>query len=276
VPFRNLLAKAVNSIGAANVSLRNFFIFNLFGSQGNPIPKSFGMGDCDHSMWTRTIASELILFLILPFLVFSCAAGPAAVHKERAEPPEEAYYLYILGYSAEREGRWEDALKYYNQALDLDPSSPYLKTQISGVLVRTGKMTDAISLLENIITTEPDYVPALMLLGELYNSQKKFEESIRLYTRVLEIQPDNQEAALFLATLYANRKEYDRALEALEKLVNLHPDNVMAIYYSGLIYLEKKDLEKAAEYFQSVIDQRPNFDAAYLNLGLISEMKENP
>jgi tetratricopeptide (TPR) repeat protein len=80
---------------------------------------------------------RIIVFLILPILVISCAANKAQVIAERPLPPEEAYYSYILGYSAERDGKWEDALKYYNDALDLDPSSSYLKTQIGYVLLRT-------------------------------------------------------------------------------------------------------------------------------------------
>jgi len=131
--------------------------------------------------------------LFLSLFAFSCTPNQTIVQRERADPSDEAYYLYILGYNAEREGRWEDALTYYNQAIDLDPSSPYLKTQIVSVLLRTGKVKEAVSLVEDIIRTEPDYIPALMLLGELYNSQKKFEESIRIYEKVLEIQPAHQD-----------------------------------------------------------------------------------
>ena len=46
----------------------------------------------------------------------------------------------------------------------------------------------------------------------------------------------------------------------------------MAIYYLGSLYIDKGDLEKASEYFEKAIAQKPNFDAAYFNLGMISEM----
>jgi len=41
----------------------------------------------------------------------------------------------MLGYFAEKEGKWEDAIGYYNKALESDPSSPYLRTQICYMLL---------------------------------------------------------------------------------------------------------------------------------------------
>jgi predicted Zn-dependent protease len=116
---------------------------------------------------------RIIPLLLLPFFIISCAEKQVKVLEERPIPSDNAYYQYILGYTAEKEGNWEDAIEYYNKALKEDPSSAYLKTQISSMLLRTGKVTEAISLAEEIIEKEPDYVPALMLLGEIYNSQNK-------------------------------------------------------------------------------------------------------
>ena len=47
----------------------------------------------------------------------------------------------------------------------------------------------------------------------------------------------------------------------------------MGLYYLGLINMDLEDYDKAAEYFSKVAEVRPNFDAAYLNLGVISELK---
>src|SRR4030042_182783 len=126
---------------------------------------------------------KIIPLLLLSVFTISCTAKQVKVLEEKPIPPKDAYYQYILGYIAEKEGKWEDAFEYYNAALKMDPSSSYLKTQISYMLLRTGKVTEAISLTEESIKTEPDYIPALMLLGELYNSQKRSEESKKIYEK---------------------------------------------------------------------------------------------
>src|SRR4030043_1146100 len=122
---------------------------------------------------------KIIFLLLLPVFSISCTTKQIKVQEERPFPSKDAYYMYILGYNAEKEGKWEDALEYYNKALKMDPLSAYLKTQISYVLLRTGKVADAISLAEEIIKTEPDYTPAVMLLGDLCSSPTRTEEPIK-------------------------------------------------------------------------------------------------
>jgi len=119
---------------------------------------------------------RIIFLLLLIFFTASCTPEQLKVQKEQPPPSKDAYYLYILGYNAEKEGKWEDALAYYNKALAEDPSSAYLRTQISYMLLRTGRITEATSLAEDVVRTEPDYVPALLLLKELYGSKKRPEE----------------------------------------------------------------------------------------------------
>ena len=178
-----------------------------------------------------------ILFLLLPICALSCAVKHATVQTMQEEsriPPKDASYEYILGYLAEKEGNWEDSIAHYKKALRKDPSSAFLKTQISSMLLRTGEVKEATVLAEEILENNPDYVPALMLLGELYNSQKKTDEAIKIYQEVLELQPENEEASLFLSVLYVSLKEYDKAIHILKNLVSFHPDNLMALYYLGL------------------------------------------
>jgi len=165
---------------------------------------------------------KILFLLLLLALSGSCApSNQVARQPEKPSPPQDAYYLFMLGYNAEKEGKWEEAITYYNKALQLDPASSSVKTQISYVLLRTGKIKEALSMAEDTIKTDPDYVPALMLLGELYNSQKRSEDSIKIYKRILVIEPDNQEAALFLGLLYASLDQHAKATETLERIEEL-------------------------------------------------------
>ena len=81
-----------------------------------------------------------LLLLLISLTLVSCVT-PAVIKKpatgtvvetvkikEAAIPSianEESSLNYILGYQAEMEGRWAEALKYYEEASKLDPVSPY-------------------------------------------------------------------------------------------------------------------------------------------------------
>lgn len=129
---------------------------------------------------------RVLLLLIAVFMV-SCVSAPEKSQKERAEPPSGAYYEYMRGYEAELSGDWEEALKHYREALSLDPTSNYLRTQISYIYLRTGKVQEAIDTAETVIKSDPNYTPALMLLAQMYNSQKRLDEAMSLYERVIAV-----------------------------------------------------------------------------------------
>jgi len=136
---------------------------------------------------------------------------------------DESSLNYILGYQAEIEGRWAEALKYYEEASKLDPASPYLKVQIGRILLRTGKVKSATEKIEEVTKNYPDYLPALRLLGQLYNGRKKTDDAIRIYEKIVRIDPNDAEAHLLLGVLYASEKRYSESIEVLQKFSKKQP-----------------------------------------------------
>ncbi|MDI6801968.1 MAG: tetratricopeptide repeat protein [Thermodesulfovibrionales bacterium] len=229
-----------------------------------------------------------VIFIFIFILSFSSAAlgaskkkyvqldNSAVLKEETPSYAATAYLEYLVGYEAELNGKWEDALRHYSNALKLDPSSAYLKTQINYMLVRLGKIKEALSGLEEVSDKHPDYAPALMLLGELYNSQKRIDDAIRVYERILTIgASEANRASLLLGVLYAAKGDFQKAIATLENLLKKEPENIMAMYYIASINIDRKEYEKAEEKFKKILEINPAFDAAYLNLGLINEAKGN-
>jgi len=186
---------------------------------------------------------------------------------------QKADLEYLLGYDNELHGKWEEALNNYTNALKYDISSSYLKTQVGRMLVKLGKIPEAISTFESIIRETPDYVPAMIYLAELYNSQKRVDDAIGMYERALKVQPDKTEALVSLGVLYASKREFDKAQKFFGVILKKDPDNIMALYYLGTLFVEKKKYDAAEEQFKKIIELNPSFDAAYLNLGLIAELR---
>lgn len=99
---------------------------------------------------------------------------------------KEAYYNYVLGYEAELSGKLDEALKLYSSVLELDPESLYVKIQMAYVHLRKGDIQKAVSLAEDVLKAKPGYIPGLILLGEIYNSQKNTDSAIKAFRKVLD------------------------------------------------------------------------------------------
>src|SRR5512147_1299345 len=97
------------------------------------------------------------LLVLIVVIAVSCASTPMKPQQKAAEPSYAAYYEYMLGYEAELSGDWEEALKHYGDALVFDPTSGYLRTQISYMYLRTGKVQEAIDMAETVVKSDPNY-----------------------------------------------------------------------------------------------------------------------
>jgi tetratricopeptide (TPR) repeat protein len=125
---------------------------------------------------TRAAMPTILFLVMVPLLVIPVEALSVAEDGLVSEgltvlpalPPEANPYLeYLLGHQAELVGRWEDALEHYSRALKIDEGSPHVATQIGHMLIRLGRIQEALSRLEEITHAHPAYVPALLLLGQL-------------------------------------------------------------------------------------------------------------
>jgi tetratricopeptide (TPR) repeat protein len=71
---------------------------------------------------------------------------------------------------AERQGRFDQALGYYAEALRLHPEQAWLHEQTGRVLVRLGRPADARTHFERAVELEPNRESARKALGELPTS----------------------------------------------------------------------------------------------------------
>ncbi|MCI0469801.1 MAG: tetratricopeptide repeat protein [Nitrospirae bacterium] len=219
--------------------------------------------------------STLILFSGILNCQSVCWSAPTDEQHKQYDIRQDSYLEYMLGYEAEIDAKWDEALTHYSKALKIDPTSDYLKIQVSLMLVKLGRINEALPALEDVVRNHPDYLPALTLLGELYNSQKRVDDAIRIFEKIIKIKPEGIRSSVFLGVLYISKDEKDRALGIFEAILKRDPDNIMALYYLASILIEKKEYETAEGHLKKILAINPSFDSAYVNLGIISEAKSD-
>jgi cytochrome c-type biogenesis protein CcmH/NrfG len=101
----------------------------------------------------------------------------------------DAYYDYLLGQHYMRINQVDQAVEAYSRALQKDPHSAVLLTELATLYVRQGKIDAALKVTEDAVTYNPGYDHATMMLGQLYAGSGQNAKAIDTYKRLLEKTP---------------------------------------------------------------------------------------
>ncbi len=139
----------------------------------------------------------------------------------------------------------------------------------------SGHLQQAEQLLRQILQAQPQYAPALHLLGVIAHQAGNIEVATQLIAQAIAIQPD---VALFhsnLCEMYRQLNQLDDALVHGEKAVELDIGNASAHSNLGIVWYDKGELDKAEACQKKALEINPTLIAALNNLGSIYRGKKD-
>ena len=198
------------------------------------------------------------------------------------EPYEEAvdkgcsYFNFLWGKSAEIEGRYDEAIYAYKQALVCDRLAGHVMRSLAGLLVKTGQREQAVEWVNRLIALNPKDSEARALLANLYSIMERYGEAAEMYEAILVDDPQNFNVRLLLGGLYARMHDYEKARQVLEKLAEINPDSYAGYYYLAKLYQEMRLFEKASEAFDKALALNWSPMLAYEAAELYEQEKRYP
>lgn len=137
-------------------------------------------------------------------------------------------------------------------------------------LMKEGQNTEAIALLNDLVTKQPRSAVLQAALGKAYFQSRKFPQAIQHLKSALEANADDLESTQILALSYCATGEYALATPLLEKLgPRLPAANADGPYLLGICYLMTQRWDDARTAFAKLFAVSPESAMAYLMLGKI-------
>lgn len=149
-------------------------------------------------------------------------------------------------------GEW--AVKYFQDAVKLEPTNPVLRTELAKILDDPEK---ARAELEKAVELKPDYLDALLQKAILAEATGELAEAQRLMERLVTQFPANIEVLFQLGRIYFNAGRLDESIAQLEKVLILLPNHSNGLYTLGSVWQKKGDKAKARSYFEKVLELNP-------------------
>ncbi len=202
----------------------------------------------------------LLLFLILGItLATSCQSSIKAS-------------VYLSGADMRYEnGRYEDAIEYYDLVIKLNESLDKAYNGKAKCLEALGEHEKALEYCDKALEQNGDFADAYNTKGDALSSLNRFEESLENYMKAFELEPKKSLYANNIAYAYNSLEKYEGALEYSEKAIELNKKNDSAYINKGYALEGLGKFTEALECYNKSLELNPYNPVCYINKGNLLE-----
>jgi len=173
-----------------------------------------------------------------------------------------------LGLAFADQGRLEEAILQYREAVQVDDRSAEARNNLGLALAAQGKLDEAITHYREAIRLRNNYVKAHYNLGIALAAQGRLDEAIAHYREAIRLLPDYREAHNNLGVAFAAQGKSDEAIAHYREAIRLLPDYSEAHYNLGNVLAAQGRLDEAIAHYREAIRLKEGFGAARNNLAV--------
>lgn len=208
---------------------------------------------------------KLAIIAITGFLLLACADS-REVKLER---------FLLRGNLAMDEHNHQDAIRFYSEALNIDPCYPYALNNMGTVLHKDLKSAEAIEKYSKAIACHPDFLPAYFNRANTYYDLKEYYSALRDVEKIKSVKPDTALVWFLDGLINSKLHDFKRAVTSFDRAMKIDSTNAeylinrgTAFYYLGQYDEAEKDLRQAAI-------RAPKEPNIFNTLGLIAAARQN-
>ena len=196
------------------------------------------------------------------------------------DDPSSAEALYGIGSVYLKQEKTTEARDCFERAAKLTPGYPETRpnsfNNLGLLATREGRIEEAIGYFQEALRASPDHLVALENLGNAYRQQKRWDEARTTLERALTVEPRDPAVNYSLAMVYAQTGDTDHAYQYLRQALRLRPDYAEALNNLGVLYLRTSRRDEAVASFEECIRVAPGFGQSYMNLARVYSLEGHP
>ena len=177
---------------------------------------------------------------------------------------QQANITYNYALIQEKNNKIEDAKKFYQEALTLNPDHVKSKINLSALYMADGSadVDKALTLLQEAYKIDKADFSVNNNLGTAYVLKEDFSTAEKYYKAALDIKPDDEDALLNLANTQVKGGKPAEAVYNFSKITAANPDNLEAFVGLAKAQFQTGDTQGAYKNLLYVRGKNPSFRKA--------------
>lgn len=214
--------------------------------------------------------------------VLLVALALTAAQQPQGGSRRQAATLVQKGDQLREQRKYEEALKAYADALDLNPDLIAAHLHRAWILNELGKHAEAVrdcNFVLSAVSENDD--PAARAAAYRERGYARFrldrpDGAVTDLGEAIRLEPNNALGYSLRADVYIDQDEYRKALPDATRYVQLVPDAPSGYVRRGRIQTELKHYDEAVEDFNAAIQRNANYAAAYAYRGEANLKRKKP
>ncbi len=169
---------------------------------------------------------------------------------------------YELGTTLLQEGKPQEAVGQFQQALRIKPEYSQTYDNLGNALVQLGRAEEGIQRYQQALRLNPNWAEAHNDLGVVLVQQGRLPEAIGHFEEAVRIKPEYADAHSNLGVALIQVGRIPQAMEHLESALRINPGLAEAHYNLGLAVEKLGRAPEAIEHYQQALKLRPDLAPA--------------
>ena len=183
--------------------------------------------------------------------------------------------LFDQGNELYRQGRFEHAVKMYEQALMENANRTLVYFNMGNAWYQLNELTKAAACYKMTVNESPDFFSGLLNLGIVLHELEDWPSTIVILEEARTAEPSNKQVLLILSVAYKNLKIYSKAIRCLKESLVIDSTQYDCYFLLYDICQEIEDWYEAQYYLNKYPDSGNRADEKYRLLGSIAEINED-
>jgi tetratricopeptide (TPR) repeat protein len=218
----------------------------------------------------KTDVSFYLASANLLFNTGNMVGAGTALRQALAVDPKSSQAHMAMGNLYLIHGNKKQAGEELKKAAELAPIRSLERLKYAAFTSATGDTVQTRRIATEMTRQAPDYLPGWTLLAELALKDKKYDEALSLLENVFSRDPEYIDGRTLESDVLLAKGDTKKAVEVLERLDQAYPDAPLIKYQLASAYLRNNSLNQAKVALDQAISINPNYDEAILRLAEIN------